>query len=289
MTDRIRRKDWFDAVVSAKQRIGNDFLLLPKEDYWVAENEPFLVDCTTAIFLTKGDAAFSVNMVEYKVEAPAIVIFMEGMIIKQGNLAPDSDMNVILLSKEFTGNLLAESNVYGLMRSRTQKCPVFPLYGKRKVMFAFYYLLVELVAMEDSPYRLESAKHMALTLFYGFALNTPDVQTEVSHTRSGTIAERFLDLVREYYREQRSVSFYADRLCITPKYLSLSVKEATGKPALEWIDDYVCAEAKALLRSTEMSIDRIGESLNFMSQSLFGKYFKRVTGMSPRQYRYSSR
>ena len=76
MTDRIRRKDWFDAVVSAKQRIGNDFLLLSKDDYWVAENEPFLADCTTAIFLTKGNAAFSVNMVEYKVEAPAIIISM---------------------------------------------------------------------------------------------------------------------------------------------------------------------------------------------------------------------
>lgn len=289
MSEKIRRKDWFEANVSEDQRIGNDVLLMSKEEYWVAGNEPFLADATTALFLIKGSLDVTVNMIDYTVTAPCVVIYMEGMIIRQGELKDDVDMNVVMLSKEFTNELLAESNVYGLLRSRIQRTPVFPLVGQRKVMFAFYYLLMKLVAMKDSHYRLESARHMALTLFYGFALSHPDESTPVSVSRSGSIADRFLTLVRENYRDHRAVSFYADKLCITPKYLSLSVKEATGKPALEWIDDYVIAEAKALLRSTDMSIDQIGESLNFMNQSLFGKYFKRVTGVSPRQYRYSNR
>lgn len=288
MIERIRKKDWFDSRVADENRIGNDVLLMKRDDYWITGNEPFLADATTAIFLTRGQANVSINMNDYTVSAPCMILYMEGMVVRQGALSDDAKMDVFILSKNFSNEVLSESNVYGQLRTRIQREPVFPLSGRGKVTFAFYYLLMNLVSLQDAPYRLESVKHMALTLFYGFALCSPEEESKKVLSRSEVISERFLDLVKENYREQRVVAFYADKLCITPKYLSLSVKEATGKPALEWIDEYVSAEAKALLRSTDMTIDQIGEYLNFMSQSLFGKYFKRVTGMSPREYRYSN-
>jgi AraC-like DNA-binding protein len=88
-------------------------------------------------------------------------------------------------------------------------------------------------------------------------------------------------LVREFYRSQRSISFYAEKMFISPKYLSLVIKEATGKSAGDWIDQYVIQEAKNQLRFSGKNVQQIAYDLNFSNQSSFGKYFKNLTGMSP--------
>ena len=92
-------------------------------------------------------------------------------------------------------------------------------------------------------------------------------------------------VVMENYKQERSVSFYADKLCVTAKYLSLVVKNVSGKSAGDWIDEYVILEAKALLKSSNMTIQEIADVLNFANQSFFGKYFKHHTGVSPKEYR----
>jgi AraC-like DNA-binding protein len=85
--------------------------------------------------------------------------------------------------------------------------------------------------------------------------------------------------------KQTSDTFYADRMCFTPKYLSKVIKENSGKSANSWIDDYVILEAKAMLKSTNMTVQQINDELNFPSQSFFGKYFKRIVGVSPKEYK----
>jgi AraC-like DNA-binding protein len=99
------------------------------------------------------------------------------------------------------------------------------------------------------------------------------------------LVEKFLDLVQTHYKEQRELSFYADKLCLTSKHLSKVVREASGTTANEWIDNHVILEAKALLKSTDLTVQQISEELKFPSQSFFGKYFKRCTGMSPSEYK----
>jgi AraC-like DNA-binding protein len=76
-------------------------------------------------------------------------------------------------------------------------------------------------------------------------------------SRSVTILENFIKLVSEYYTEHRNVGFYADKLCLTPKYLSKLIKIASGRSAPEWIDSYVILEAKNLLKYSEMTIKEI--------------------------------
>ena len=85
----------------------------------------------------------------------------------------------------------------------------------------------------------------------------------------------------------RSVAFYAGKLFISPKYLSLIIKESTGKSATDVIDSYVVLEAKNLLRFSGKNIQQVAYELNFPNQSSFGKYFKHLTGMSPSEYQRS--
>lgn len=95
----------------------------------------------------------------------------------------------------------------------------------------------------------------------------------------------FLNMLDADYRTHREIYYYAEKLCITPKYLSTVVKEVSGKHASRWIDDFVAMEARVLLRQEKMSIREISDYLNFPTQSMFGRFFKKNTGCTPRDYR----
>lgn len=96
---------------------------------------------------------------------------------------------------------------------------------------------------------------------------------------------QFMQLLGDNFKHERSVVFYARQLCITPKYLTTLIKRVSGKSVSEWIDNYVILEAKTLLRFSDMSVQEVSYALNFPNQSFFGSYFRRLTGMSPSQYK----
>lgn len=101
------------------------------------------------------------------------------------------------------------------------------------------------------------------------------------------MCENFISLASENFKEHRDIGYYADKLCITKKYLSALLKQETGMTALEWIERFVVLYAKGCLTSTNMTVQEISDELDFPSQSVFGKYFKRVEGMSPKAFRQS--
>lgn len=103
-------------------------------------------------------------------------------------------------------------------------------------------------------------------------------------TRRNNYVRDFIKLVHEYHSRERSVAFYASRLFISAKYLSSLVREASGRSAAEWIDEFVILEAKNLLRFSGKNIQQVAYELNFSNQSAFGKYFKHLTGMSPTEF-----
>ncbi|MEE0979743.1 MAG: AraC family transcriptional regulator [Muribaculaceae bacterium] len=121
-----------------------------------------------------------------------------------------------------------------------------------------------------------------------------DVSNKVTSKSDGNNAARrmnyvkeFMRLIHENYARERSLNFYADKMCISPKYLSTIIKESTSRSAAEWIDEYVMLEAKNMLRFSGMNIQQVAYALNFRNQSAFGKYFKHLAGMSPSQFQKS--
>ena len=87
------------------------------------------------------------------------------------------------------------------------------------------------------------------------------------------IYDSFIKEIQKNYTKERSISYYADLLCITPKYLSQVVRKVSGRFAGDWINDFVILEAKALLKSRKYTIQQVADMLNFANQSFFGKYF----------------
>lgn len=106
-----------------------------------------------------------------------------------------------------------------------------------------------------------------------------------SRSRTDALMVEFIRILSTDCERERSVEYYASKLGISPKYLSLICKKKTGKNASKIIDDVVIHRAKDLLRQSGLSIQEVADRLNFVSQSFFGKYFKQRVGISPSRYK----
>lgn len=106
-----------------------------------------------------------------------------------------------------------------------------------------------------------------------------------TQTRSQQLATKFKQLANSHYATERGLAFYADKLCITPKHLAETVKEATGKRAVVWLAEAVLLEARVLLQNPTLPIAHIADTLHFADQSAFGRFFRKSSGISPAAYR----
>ena len=108
-----------------------------------------------------------------------------------------------------------------------------------------------------------------------------------SLTRQEEVTGKFFALLMDNFKTERNVSFYADKLCFTNKYLSSIIKEVTGAPISKWIDEFVITAIKIRLKTTNMSVLQISEEFNFPNPSFFGQFFKRYTGTTPNKFKKS--
>ncbi|WP_304976592.1 AraC family transcriptional regulator, partial [uncultured Alistipes sp.] len=108
-----------------------------------------------------------------------------------------------------------------------------------------------------------------------------------TNRRKEELAYEFFRLVAEEYVAHKDVSFYADRMNITPTYLTIVVKETTGMSAKEWMADFVTRQIKTRLRNPALNMQEIAFELNFPTQTSMNRFFRNYTGMSLTQYRRS--
>ena len=106
-----------------------------------------------------------------------------------------------------------------------------------------------------------------------------------SQTREQRLFTDFIALVSEYAPAHHTIDFYASRLCITPRYMSTIIRQVSGKSAKQWIDDALVTRIKIDLKHTDKPIARIADDMNFPNPSFMTKFFKRMTGMTPRSFR----
>ena len=128
-------------------------------------------------------------------------------------------------------------------------------------------------------------KILQCNVFQQFVEQTHVQQESRPTSRREELFVRFMGMVKEFYTERRDVSFYADRLCVSPKYLSSIVRDVSGNYATDWINQHVVLEAKAMLRTEGVSVKDVSNRLNFANQSFFAKYFKKHTGYTPKEYK----
>ena len=104
--------------------------------------------------------------------------------------------------------------------------------------------------------------------------------------RKEEITNLFFDLLEKNVSKEIDIDFFAQKLCISPKYLTNTLKEITKKTATQWINSYILQQAKTMLRTSSMNIQQISNALGFENQSHFGSWFRRQTnGTNPTDFR----
>ena len=233
-----------------------------------------------------GSATLKIDMEEYVLSGPINTIKLApGQIVSIEQKSDDFDAIVMLMSKRFVENLMVYMNGsiplrFGKNVSVIEHCNLEDYFSN-----IFFNAIRRILQDNDNPYRLQVVQHVIMAIFYSSTKVRDAVENEPARSNADVLTKKFLTLVKEHFRKERQLQFYADTLCITPRYLSRVVKESTGSSAAEWIERCVVLEARALLKSTNMTVQQISDELNFPSQTFFGKYFKRHVGMSPKEYR----
>ena len=251
-----------------------------------AISKPHKFDFFLIAYHKAGSAILEIDMEKYDLSEPANIIrLLPGQIVAFNNTSPDFDVDVVIMSKSFVDNLLVFVNGGVPFSFDKRYNAVVRIAGREKMASMFIKVIRHILDENaENPYKSKIVQHVLMAIFYS-SENISRTEVEKPRTNADILSKEFLALVKKHFREERQLKFYADKMCITPRYLSRVVKECTQFSAADWIERFVVLEARALLKSTNMTVQQISDELNFPSQTFFGKYFKRRVGLSPKEYR----
>lgn len=278
----LSRTEWLE-------HFQDDILILHNPRF-KANWEPYKLKHVLVVLCHEGNGFGAVNLRPIHLQRNSLMIALPSQIAESHKVDDHFKATFMLMSERFLSRIHI-GDAY-LFHKSVENTPVFQLDEKTAAAFrSLIDLAYNLMRIQDESPQMEEIFGLMSRLFYliaGWIVN-PSSDGEENRQRQGEVMMQFLQLVKLHYREHREVGFYADKMNLTAKYMTTLVKKASGKPAIQWIEDYVILDAKAQLSSTVNTVQQIAFDLNFPSQSLFGRYFKRAVGMSPSDYRSSLR
>lgn len=232
-----------------------------------------------------GSARLKVNLETYDI-GPGSLMLLSPYVIKQWPfMSADMEAFSIFFTKEFiaaSGGLQLDSFAFFERDARH----VFELPPAQAASIADLLRAIEQKYDAPHAYRTEILRSLIHILLHEIApLYGAQHASAAIQTRSQLLATEFKRLVNNHYATERSLGFYADQLCITPKHLAETVRETTGKRAVEWLAEAVLLEASVLLQNPALTISQIADNLHFADQSTFGRFFRKGIGVSPAAYR----
>lgn len=263
---------------------GDKLIITDRLGYLELFKYPCRINAVSILICTGGRMECSINLNKYTVEKNTILI------------CRSSDILQIISSEnlEAYAGVIAPELVNELKISLWQQSIYFsPEFFMKKIsdqdftLLRYYYPLLR----ENIRNARKETPNIIQSLIQAFVYTIVSIMDGVGEgrgfkvSRNEQIFEQFMSLLSQYHNSERSVQFYADKMCLTSNYLSGEVKACSGRSALEWINDYVILEAKTLLMYTTLSVQEISYRLNFPTQSSFGKYFKKQTGVGPKDFR----
>ncbi|MDB5269272.1 MAG: hypothetical protein JWP58_2312 [Hymenobacter sp.] len=234
----------------------------------------------------RGTAGLNVNLETYDI-GPSSLMVLSPYVIKQWPfMSADFEGLSIFFTREFiSANSSLNPDTFSFFERDARH--VFQLAAPQADNIAALLHSIEQKYAEPHAYREAILRSLIHILLHEIApiYSVQHVSAKAIQTRSQLIAAEFKQLVSVHYATERSLGFYADKLCITPKHLAETVKEATGKRAVEWLAEAVLLEAHVLLQNPALTVSQIADTLHFADQSTFGRFFRKGTGLAPAMYR----
>lgn len=251
------------------------------------EDKPFIFNGITMCTCLRGSARFRLNYKELDIQKGQVLTIMPDQIIRELEHSADFFCEMLFFPVDFISDFPSPTDYDLLFRMSEQPCITVP-EETMQTLLELHALIMKHYHLTDRPYNKEIVKSLLFTLMLMvvsvYETNNKGTFTQ-TRSRQEEITEQFFKLLFEHYKKERSVAFYADLLCITPKYLTTVVKKVTGHSILDWINEVVVIALKTALRTTNSTVLQISEEFNFANPSFFSRYFKQYTGVTPVGYR----
>ena len=250
--------------------------------------EPRRMSFVLIAMCTRGQVKYKMDTQELAVGPGDLIVVSERHVIDSYLASPDMQGLCMMISVPFINEIIHDVSDTSAMYLFTQNHPVIALSERdQKVFSEYFYVIRRKIAETGNHFRRSLVRALMLAMFYDLSnvVYQSRQLSAKSPARPNIIFTQFLKLVETHCKKERRVGWYAQQMCITPRYLSEMVKQASLRTPNDWIDNYVIRELSVQLKNSNKSIKAIAEELNFPNQSFLGKYFKEHVGMSPSDYR----
>jgi AraC family transcriptional regulator, transcriptional activator of pobA len=253
-------------------------------------SQPFRTDSYWVLLVTNDSLSIQMNGEEYIVKENDLLI-IPPHIVRQSEEEPNNCKAVcVAFTPDFlldTGLSQRHIDLFEFLFNSTGIHLQLAAEDASRIMTLMTMLREKNFAEGDHPFTAEVVRHFfnvfqfeLAGLYHKYSNHKKNV-----HDHKEELLWRFLALVSKHVKSERSLQFYANRLFVTPKYLTQTVKKLSGKTAGEYIDELVIVEAKNLLRDPSLTIAQVADLMYFSDQFFFSKFFKRYTGINPSEYR----
>lgn len=248
--------------------------------------DPFIVEGVVFGLCINGTSKIKINYKEYEIKADTVLVLLPNQIVKVIEASEDFLIEALFVAFDFIADFPFPKDFEIILHMGEWPCMQVSKDSMQDLL-EYHAMIVKQYNQVEQPFRVEIVKGLLYTMLMELIgiyriKNGPEVKAS---SWQEELVGRFFKILTTYFRTERSVSFYADKLCLTSKYLSTTVKKVTGQSILSWIHEAILIEARMLLKSTSMTVLQISDDLNFPNPSFFGKFFKEHTGMTPLEYR----
>lgn len=244
----------------------------------------FVFDGIVFCLCINGNICLKLNHNKYSIQRDELFIILPHHPFSIVDSSADLEMKNIYLSADYLcGLFIPDLNLL----KQTAMHPLLQLNKEKLEELKSLHHMIERYKKREG----NICKTIRKTLMHALILITVSLsqQDTSGHTpiisRQEILAQNFFDLLLQYHMVERSVSFYADKLCVSPKYLSATIKLETGFPAQNWIYEILIMKIKHYIQTTNYAIQQIAEIFNFQSSASFIRFFKQHTGHTPLVHR----
>lgn len=253
--------------------------------------KPFLMNYVGLIVCEKGYFCFDVDKKKFTARAGETVFLSEGNNFSIGELSDDLRVSILFYHidpiREILGSSIVAMYLYTTLTP--EPCYVWTS-GEESDLARYIALLGRHRKSAQNPFDNHECKLLLLALTYRLCSIYSRRIIEEKNV-AGHKIDTFIKLIRlieKYYMQERGVAFYADKLCLSPKYLSALSKSVCGYTVRELVFRAIIRKSIFWLKNTNKSVQEISDDLNFPNASFFGTFFKKQTGLAPSYYRISA-
>lgn len=245
---------------------------------------PFRFDEMRLLIAGQGRARPVINLLPLEVHAGDLVFVSGGSVAQISDASPDVKAKGMSCTNELLA-LAFDNRLPTILKLPRLSFVVHLSQDERFFIETLHSLLWQAVHDKEmsAPFVLRLVSTLLTYVDHLYLLS--EQRHIATSTHEEQIFDRFMALVNQYGAREHRLNFYADKICLSQRYLGTIVKKMSGRTAKEWIDKAVILEAKVMLKHSDMPVSHVADELNFDNFSFFCRYFRRLTGLSPQQYR----